>query len=122
MKSSVIIGHWSFFVVVVVSFLQPCCPNGISPMGNLGCFPQGKPAVTEFHDPTYGACGCFSVSIIHQTPSWSRGSLTCTLMLMRAIAYGGVQTHVRESALKVDSGRIFLAAPGTQTCISGLTV
>ena len=26
-------------------------------------------------------------------------------MLMHAIAHGGVRTHVRESALKVDSGR-----------------
>ena len=29
----------------------------------------------------------------------------CAQMLMHAIAHGGVRTHVRESALKVDSGR-----------------
>ena len=26
--------------------VQLYCPNGISPMGNLGCLPQGKPAAT----------------------------------------------------------------------------
>ena len=51
--------------------------------------------------PTVHA-GCFSVSISHLTPTWTTGSLTCAQMLMHAIAHGGVRTHVRESALKVD--------------------
>ena len=33
---------------------------------------------------------------------------------MYAIAHGGVRTHVRESALKVDSGEKSLAAPGIE--------
>ena len=37
-------------------FLQLYCPNGISPMGNLGCFPRGKPAATESRYPAYDAC------------------------------------------------------------------
>ena len=41
--------------------------------------------------PTVHA-GCFSVSIIHWTPTWTAGSLTCTQVLMYAIADGGVQT------------------------------
>ena len=49
--------------------------------------------------------GCFCVSIIHRTRTWTTGSLTCAQMLMHAMARGGVRTHVRESALKVDSGR-----------------
>ena len=49
--------------------------------------------------------GCFRVSIIDQTLTWTAGSLTCLLMLMHAIAQGSVWTHVRESALKVDSWR-----------------
>ena len=49
--------------------------------------------------------GCFSVSIIHRTLTWTKGYLTCAQMLMHATAHGGVRTHVRESALKVDSGR-----------------
>ena len=40
-------------------FLQLYCPNGISPMGNSGCLPQGKPAVTELCYPTWGACWVF---------------------------------------------------------------
>ena len=52
--------------------------------------------------PTVHA-GCFSVSIIHRTLTWSRGSLTCERMLMHA--HGGVRTHVTECALKVDPRR-----------------
>ena len=40
-------------------FLQPYCPSGISPMGNLGCLPQGKPAATKSRYPTYCACWVF---------------------------------------------------------------
>ena len=32
-----------------------------------------------------------SVSIIHQTLTWTTGSLTCAQMLMHAIAHGGVR-------------------------------
>ena len=40
-----------FFIVVVI--LQLYCPIGISTVGNLGCFPQRKPAVTvELSKPT----------------------------------------------------------------------
>ena len=41
--------------------------------------------------------GCFSVSIIHQTLTWTTGSwtITCTQMLMHVIAHGGVRTHIR---------------------------
>ena len=49
--------------------------------------------------------GYLCVSIIHQTLSWATGSLSCAQMLMHAIAHAGVRTHVRESSLKVDSGR-----------------
>ena len=64
--------------------------------------------------------GCFSVSISHHTLTWTTGSLTCAHMLMHAIAHRNVRTHVRESALKVDSWRKSHAAPGNQTCVSGL--
>ena len=69
--------------------------------------------------PTLPA-GCFSVSIIHRTLTWTTGSLTCAQMLMRAIAHRDIRTHVRESAQKVDSGRKSLATPGNQTCVSGV--
>ena len=35
-----------FYFLFFPNFLQLYCPNGISSMGNLGCCPQGKPAVT----------------------------------------------------------------------------
>ena len=49
--------------------------------------------------------GCSSVSLIHRTLIWTTGSSTCAQVLMHAIAHGGVRTHVRESALEIDSGR-----------------
>ena len=54
--------------------------------------------------PTVHA-GSFSVSIIHRTLTWTTGSLTCSQMLVHAIAHESVRTPVRESSLKVDSGR-----------------
>ena len=54
---------------------------GISPVGNSGRFPQGKPAATKSRYPTlmnYKAhAGSFRVSIIHRTLTWPTGSLTC---------------------------------------------
>ena len=38
---------------------QLYCPNRISPIGNSGCLPRGKPATTESRYPTYGACWVF---------------------------------------------------------------
>ena len=48
-------------VRVLISYfiLQLRCPAGISPKGNSGCFPQGKPAATELLYPKYGACWVF---------------------------------------------------------------
>ena len=54
--------------------------------------------------PTMHA-GCSGVSIIHRTLTWTTGSFTCSQMLMYAIAHEGCTDTVRESALKVDSGR-----------------
>ena len=75
--------------------------------------------------PTVDA-GCFNVPLIHRTLTWTTGSLTCAQMLMHAIAYVGVRTHVRESSLKVDSGEKkktkTLAAPGNRTYVSGVPV
>ena len=41
------------------TFVQLYCPNGIYAMENSGCFPRGKPAVTESRYPTYCACWVF---------------------------------------------------------------
>ena len=71
--------------------------------------------------PTVHA-GCFSVSIIHRTLTWTTGSLTCAQMLIHAIEHGGVRTHVRESVLKVESGRKIPSRPGESNCVNGVTV
>ena len=71
--------------------------------------------------PTVHA-GCFSISIIHQTLTWTTGSLTCTKMLMHAIAHG-VYGHMQESLpWKLSLGEKSLAAPGNWTCVSSMTV
>ena len=49
--------------------------------------------------------GCFNVSTIHRTLTWTTESLACAQVLMHAIAHGVVRTHVRQSALTVDSWR-----------------
>ena len=84
---------------------QLYCLNGISPIKISGCLPRGKPAATGSRYPTYGHAGCLSVSVIHRTLTWTTGFLTCTQMLMHAIAQGGCTDTARESALKVDSGK-----------------
>ena len=100
-------------------FLQLYC-------GNSGCIPLGKQTATGSRYPPYWVqAGCFSVSIIHRTLTWTAGSLTCTQMLMHAICTRGCADTGRESALKVDSGereKKSLAAPGNRTRVSGVTV
>ena len=105
-------------IIIIFYFyvLHLYCPNDISPMGNSGCFPWGKPAATTVH------AGYFSVSIIHQTLTWTTGSLMCAQILMHANAHRGVWTHLRKSALKVDSHRKIPCALGNQTCVSGMMV
>ena len=83
--------------------------NCIVPMGFLPweirvAFPESQLQQSHATQTTVHA-GCFNVSIIHRTPTWITRSLTCPQMLMHATAHRGVRTHVRESALKVDSGR-----------------
>ena len=78
---------------------------GFLPWGIRVAFPgesqlrQSRTTQPTVHD------GCFSVSINRRTLTWTTGFLRCAETLMREIAHGGVRTHVRESAQKVDSGR-----------------
>ena len=51
--------HFYFLHFFLYYFLQLSCPSGISPTGNSGYLPRGKPAVTESRYPTYGACWMF---------------------------------------------------------------
>ena len=95
--------HWSRRGVNTASFGWGCCSMFLQLFGLL--FPgESQLRQSRATQPTVHA-GCFRVSIIHRTLTWTTGSLTCAQMLMHAIAHGGVRTHVRESALKVDSPR-----------------
>ena len=86
-------------------FLQLNCPFRIFPKGYSGFFPWGKPAVTVALPNLCSHAGCLSVSIIHPTLTWTTGSLTCTQMWMHATEHKQHVDTVKESALKVDSGR-----------------
>ena len=59
---------------LLVVVLHLYCPNGISPMGNLGCFPWGKPAVTIMLPNLRCMLG-------------TKGILKCAQILMHAVAH-----------------------------------
>ena len=93
--------HLKYFLF----FYNCIVPMGFPPWEIWVAFPrESQLQQSRATQPTVHA-GCFSVSVIHQTLTWTTGSLTCAQMLMHAIAHRGVRTHVRESALKADSGR-----------------
>ena len=98
-RRSIVIAVEATFVVVVVCLFT--FYNYIVPMGFLPCeiriaFP-GKSQLRQ-SGATQPAVhvGCFFVSIIHLTLTWTTGSVTCAQMLMHATAHRGVRTHVRE--------------------------
>ena len=66
--------------------------------------------------------GYVCVAIIHWTLTWTKGSLSCTQMLMQAIAHGGALTLKESLHWKLTLGRKFLAASGNWTCVSGVMV
>ena len=72
--------------------------------GKFQLFSPGKASCDSHATQPMVHAGCFSVTLIHWTLTWTTGSLTCTKMLMHATALRGVHTHaIRESALEVDS-------------------
>ena len=94
-----------YFFFFFFTFYNCIVPMGFLPWEIRVAFPRGSQLrQSRATQPTVHA-GCFGVSIIHRTLTWTAGSLACAQMLMHAIAHGGVRTHVRQSALKVDSGR-----------------
>ena len=79
-------------------------PIGFLPWGIRVAFPaESQLRRSRATQPTVHA-GCFSVSIVHRTLTWTTGSLTCAQMLKHAIAHGGCADALRESARKVGSG------------------
>ena len=108
----------------LINFFYNCIVSmGFLPWEIRVAFPgESQLRQSRATQPTVHA-GCFNFSILHRTPTWTTGSLSYAQTLMHAIAHRGVRTRVRESALKVDSGRKkSLAAPRNRTCVSGVTV
>ena len=87
-------------------FLNNCSvPFGISSMRNSGRFPRRKPAATKSRYPTYGASWVFHC--FHNPPNSDMG---CRIFNVHTDVNAsdctrGCTDTVRESALKVDSGR-----------------
>ena len=110
------------FFFFLSSFFQLYCPIGISPIGNSDCFPMSNQPCHSQATQSREHAGCFSGSIIHRTLTRTTGSLTCLLMLMRAIAHGGVRTPLERLPWKWTFGEKSIAASGNWTCISGVSV
>ena len=110
-----------FYFYILKTFLQLYC-DGISFMGNLGCFSGGKSAETESRYPTYGVCWVFSVSIIHGTLTWTTGALSLMCAQMHAVAHGGVWTQWESLHWKLTLRENSLPASGNQSCIGRLLV
>ena len=102
--------------------LQLYCPNGISPMGNSGCLPQGKPAATESCYPTYFACWVFKCFHYPPNSDMDHGIFNVRKDVNACDCTRGFPDTVRESALKVDPGRKSLASPGNRTCVGSVPV
>ena len=60
----------------------------VQPETRVACPGDNQLRQSRDAQPTVHA-GCFSVPIIHRTLTWTTGSITCTQMLMHAIAHGG---------------------------------
>ena len=91
-----------FLTTFTLYFLQLYCPIGIFPMGNLDCFPQGKPAATESCYPRYG--GCWVFTCFHNSPNSGMDYKifnVCTDVNACNCTWGCTDT-IRESARKVD--------------------
>ena len=86
-------------------FLTTVLSRGISPIGNSGCFPRGKPAATESRFPTFCACWVFQC-FFHQTNSdMDYGIFNVPTDVNACTRTRGRTDTLIESALKVDSGR-----------------
>ena len=92
---------WFYNCIVPMGFLPRETPR-VSP-GKASCNSHATP-------PTVHA-GHFSVSIIHQTLTWTTGSLTCPHMLMHTIARRVVWTPKESLHWKLTLGEKSLAAP-----------
>ena len=86
-------------------FLKLYLFNGISPVRNSGCFPRGKPAAAKSRYPTCGACWVFQC--FHNPPNsdMDYSIFNVHTDVNACDCARGCTDTVRESALKVDTGR-----------------
>ena len=115
-------------VITFASYvLQLYCPFGISPMGDLGCFPQGKPAATEPRYPPT-CCACWVFQCFHSAPNsdldyrifnlhTDTDACECTGW-PDGVGRGWVTDTIRESALKVELGRNPLLLCGIEPALA----
>ena len=114
---------WSFVSSFLKIFLRTVLSHWDFSNWRFRFFPPLK-SNCDSHttQPTVHA-GCFSVSIIHQTLTWTSGSLICAYMLMHAIAHRGIYGHTKESLhWKLTLGEKSLASLGNRTCVSSMLV
>ena len=106
-------------------FLDSCIdPIGCLPWEIWVAFPLESQLQQSYATQPTVHGGCFIVSIIHRTLTWTTGSLTCTQMLMHAIVHGGVRTLKESLHWKLTLGEKSLAAArtGNRTCVGGVPV
>ena len=97
-------------VCVYFTFYFDClhlyCPNWVSPMGNSACFPRWKPAAIQSRYPTYGACRVFGCFHNPQNSGMDYGIFSVLTNVNACnCTRAWLSDTVRESALKVHSGR-----------------
>ena len=102
---SITVSWWWSFLWVFFSRFRGFFTNGISSIRNSGCLPRGKPAATESRYPTHGACWVFHC--FHNPPNsdMDYGIFNVRADVDACDCIRGCTDTVRESALKVDSGR-----------------
>ena len=111
-----------FFTFLKITVYSCIVPMGFLPWKIRVAFPgESQLRQSRATQPTVHG-GCFIVSIIHRTLTWTTGSLTCAQMLMHAIVHGGVRTLKESLHWKLTLGEKSFAAPGNRTCFSGVPV
>ena len=98
---------FSFFSFLFFIFIfYKCMSPWDFSRGKFGLLSPGKVSCNRVALPNLlCVLGVLVFFMIYRTLSWTTGSLTRAQTLMHTIENGGVRTHVRESALKVDCGR-----------------
>ena len=104
--SAVLLLFFFFLFFFLFSFFTSVLSPWDFSRGKFGLLSPGKVSCNRVALPNLlCVLGVLVFFMIYRTLSWTTGSLTRAQTLMHTIENGGVRTHVRESALKVDSGR-----------------